>query len=256
MRSDGREGKEIRMFLAGNQAPVPDRNRKEADMVLFRERLRELPVSKDKNMWVRLLEQAEYVHPVSWAVQLLAVLTGIWLARGYGGELAIMGISALIPVFTAVGGFEISKAVHYGMWELERSCRYDTRKIAVMKLLLFGLCDLAALTVFSLLVYGEGGSFRDICLRVLMPFTLSAGAYLFFLERFPMRNGNLILACMGCGMTMVQVCFWKWLETGLPVSDTVGAGLILTASFLFLAGAVFRFGRGKEREDEILWNLE
>ena len=123
MRSDGREGKEIRMFLAGNQAPVPDRNRKEADMVLFRERLRELPVSKDKNMWVRLLEQAEYVHPVSWAVQLLAVLTGIWLARGYGGELAIMGISALIPVFTAVGGFEISKAVHYGMWELERSCR-------------------------------------------------------------------------------------------------------------------------------------
>lgn len=256
MRSDGRERKEITAFLSGNETPEPDRNRKEADMALFRQQLQELPVSKDKNIWVRLWEQAEYVHPASWTVQFLIVLAGIWLAKGFGGKPAIMGISALVPIFTAVGGFEISKAVHYGMWELERSCKYDTRKIAGMKLFLFGMCDLAALTVFSLLIYGGGGSFMDICLWILVPFNIAAGSYLLFLERFPMRNGNLVLLCMGCGMATVQVSFGKWLETGLAVSGMTGAGMMLAASFLFLACAVLWFGRGKEREDEILWNLE
>lgn len=248
--------KEIGAFLAGNMAPEPDGERKSADMVLFEERVGQLPVCREKKFRVRLWEQAAFVHPVSWGMQILFLVFGIWLAEWYDGEMAIMGISAMVPLFAVVGGFELSKAVFYHMWELERSCRYDTRKIAGMKMFLFGLCDLVVLTFFSLLIYGEGGDFMYICLLVLVPFNFSTGVYLFVMERFPIRNGNVLLLGMGCVMSGVQITCWSWWENSAAVIEVSGAGMVLLVSLVFLAGMAVRFCREKNREDEILWNLD
>lgn len=257
MQSYGRrKEKEIRDFLAGNAAPEPDGERKQADLALFRERIRELPGRRKKKFWTRLREQAEFVHPVSWAVQLLFALNGIWVAKQCGGETGIMCISSLVPVFAAVGGVEVSKAVHYRMWELERSCRYDTRNIAILKLFLFGMCDLAVLTLFSFLVYGEGGGLLHICQLVLVPFNISTGVYLFVLERFPMRNGNLLLLVLGGMMAGLQIFGWERWKMGPAVLGRAGTGAALVVSLLFLAGMAVRFCREKDREDEILWSLE
>ncbi len=257
MQGIGRvDEKAVRGFLDGNRAPEADGERKRADLELFRERVRRLPVCREKSFPVRLWEQAAFVHPVSWAVQIVFLVLAVWMVRYWGGELAVMGISAMVPLFAVVGGFELSKTVFYHMWELERSCRYDTRKIAAMKLFLFGLCDMAALTFFSLLVYGEGGDFVQICMLVLVPFNLSAGIYLFVMERFPVRSGNVFLAGLGCVMSGGQTVFWsQWKREAVGI-DGPGSGVILAVSLLFLAGMAVRFCREKNREDEILWNLD
>ena len=245
----------VKVFLEGSHVPVPDRARKEADMELFREQVRKLPECREKKFLVRFFEQAAFVHPVSWLVQFLLVLCGIWFCVRYQGEIAFIGISALMPLFAAVGGFELSKAVYYRMWELERSCRYDTGKIAGMKMLLFGMCDMAVLAVFSLLVWESGGSCQDVCQRVLLPFNLSAGIYLFVMERFPVRNGNVLLIGMGCALSAAQLLFGLDMERLSDRLEMAGTGLFMGASLLFLAAAAVRFCREKSREDEILWNL-
>lgn len=250
-----RNEREIKAFLSGNALPKPDERKKRSDMALFREMVRELPERREKKFPVLLWEQAAYVHPVSWAVQLMFVLCGFWLAKGVGGEGAIMGISAMVPLFAVVGGFELSKTFFYHMWELERSCRYDTRKIAGMKLFLFGMCDMAVLTVFSLLVCGEGGGFMEVCLLVLVPFNLSMGIYLFAMERFPVKNGNMLLLGLGCVVSGLWAVCREWAQPMSAVPGTAGAWLLLAVSLLFLAGTAVRFYRGKDREDEILWNL-
>ena len=257
MQGIGREDeKAVRRFLAGNEAPEPDRERKRADMELFRERVRRTPVCREKSFWVRLGEQAAFVHPVSWAVQILFLVLAVWMVKGWDGELAVMGISAMVPLLAVVGSFELSKTVYYHMWELERSCRYDTRKIAAMKLFLFGMCDLAALAFFSLLVYGESGDFVQICLLVLVPFNLSAGMYLLVMERFPVRSGNVLLAGLGCVMSLAQMFFWGQWKRGAVRMEGVRSGVLLAVSLLFLAGMAVRFCREKNREDEILWSLD
>lgn len=257
MQRGGREEeKAVRVFLAGNKVPEADGERKRADMDLFRQQVRRMPVCREKPLWIRVWEQAAFVHPVSWAVQILFLAGAVWMAERWGGEMAIMGISAMVPLFAVVGGFELSKAVFYHMWELERSCRYDTRKVAAMKLLLFGLCDLAALSAFSLLVYRESGDFMQICLLVLVPFNLSTGMYLLVLERFPIRSGNVILAGLGCMMSGVQMVFWNQWRRGDVRLESMTGWEILAVSLLFLAGMAVRFCREKDREDVILWNLD
>lgn len=255
-RGSREDEKAVRIFLEGNKAPEADEERKRADMALFRQQVRRLPVRREKPFWIRVWEQAAFVHPVSWAVQLLFLAGAVWMAERWGGETAVMGISAMVPLFAVVGGFELSKTVFYHMWELERSCRYDTRKIAAMKLFLFGLCDLAVLSAFSLLVYRESGDFMQICLLVLTPFNLSAGMYLLVLERFPVRSGNVLLAGLGCVMSGVQTAFWnQWKRGGIGMEGMTGYG-ILAVSLLFLAGMAVRFCREKDREDKILWSLD
>lgn len=246
---------EIKVFLAGNDVPEPDRVRRDTDMALFWEKVRELPECREKKFLVRLWEQAAFVHPVIWMVQFLFVLCGIWLAARYEKEIAVAGISAIVPLLAVVGGLELSKAVYYRMWELERSCRYDTGKITGMKMLLFGLCDMAALAVFSLLIRRGGGSYRDVCLLVLLPFNLSTGLYLFVMERFPVRNGNVLLIGMGCVLSVGQMIFGSDMKRLTVRLETTGMGLLMGASFLFLATMAVRFCREKNREDEILWNL-
>lgn len=251
-----RNGKAVRFFLAENRAPAPDAEKKRADMDLFREQVRHLPVCRKKKIPVRMWETAAFIHPVSWVLQMLFLLCGIYWAKWYGGKTAVTGIAAIVPLFTAVGGYELSKAVFYQMWELEKSCRYDTRSVAEMKLLLFGMCDLAALTVFSLLVYGESGDFLQVCFLVLMPFNVSSGVYLFLLEQFPARNGNVLLIGAGGMMSAVQILFRQDWERLTAALETAGTGLVLAASLLFLAGMIVRYCREREREDRILWNLD
>lgn len=256
MWKGSKQERAVKAFLAKNRCPEPDRDRKRTDMALFREELEHLFIYGEKGFWERLWDVAAFVHPVSWGIQLLLLLWGVCLAKWHGGEAVAVGISATVPLLGVVGGFELSKAVFYHMWELERSCRYDTRKVAAMKMFLFGLCDLAALTVFSFLVYRKSGDFLHVSFLVLVPFHISSGVYLFILERFPMRNGNVLLIGAGCMMSVMQSLLWPYWESKIVEMETVGCVSVLAISVLFLVGMAVRFCQEREQEDKILWNLD
>ena len=247
--------RQIAEFLTENKTPVPDPDKKARDMLLFREVLKEQRISGKKSLWIRIPEQAQFIHPASWLVQLVIAFFGITFLYTHEGEMVFMGIAALVPFLGIAGGYELSRCLYCHMWELERTCRYDSRQNAGIKMFLFGLCDLAVLLLFSGAVYRAGGDLTQIGLYVLIPFNISSGVYLIAMEHISVRNGNLLLFCMGMMMLTLEMIMLKWTQWIAAVKGgAVGAAFII--SLFFLAGMTVRYYRNRNWEDRMLWNLK
>lgn len=242
-------------FLKSNRTPVPDREKKERDMLLFQTLLMERHLYGKKTFVVRIREQAEFIHPISWIAQFIIVLMGIFFTKVFDAEAAIMEISFMIPLIGITGSFEMTKCFYYNMWELEMSCRYDGREIAGVKMFLFGFCDLVILMILSCLVYRAGGGLAEIGLKILVPFNISTGIYLLVIDSAWLRKNNLLLLYAGGLMAGMEILIWSWIEKLLVIVEGEAVAMALVVSLVFLFGMGLRYYRNGDRKDEILWSL-
>ena len=243
-----RGDREFQKRITVYRAPSPDEDRKAQAKAMARAVLAKKPLSMGKPFRQLLLEQAEYISPVTWALQAGAFAVLCFLGAGTGSISTLGLAAAVIPFLGVVGVSEIAKSYSCSMWELEMSCRYNLKSIFAMKMLLTGLgSGICLLTAFGLAYFARESSLPVIALTVVTPFCLSNAVYLQLLIRLQRKCTNYVLAGAAVFLTVFQVWLCNFLETEsgqqLATAGVSFAAVILSAAaFAVTAGRLIKQG--------------
>lgn len=162
--------------------------------------------------WRSLLEQLCYTRPLMWALQ-LAVLAGCCLIMAVcsggkgGGEDLLLILSVAAPLLVLINIADFHRIIHRSMLEIEMATKYGLQRIALAKLLIFGVGDILILAVLAAVATGL---FRNPLLATLLwcalPFTTM---------------------CLGCMLLLQAVPAGQF-----PYCSAALAGLLIAAALL------------------------
>lgn len=216
MRSQ-REDERLRKALRQYEAPAPRQDQKELTKLLAAKALAKKPLTQGKPLSQRLLEQAAYISPVTWALQAMVVLLVLGGLGAAGGAMFFSRISTAAPLLGIIGGCELIRSYGHNMWELEMSCRHNLRSVFAVKMLILGSVDFLILAA-AICGAGLGGSsFALTAVMILVPFNLSNGLYLWMIVKLRHRCTNYALAGTGVFLSLVML----WINSGLSQSRLV-----------------------------------
>lgn len=106
-----------------------------------------------RTSYMRLLfEQAKYISPFLWGTQLIVLMISLIIssnlpAPDYNGAREVLFLVAPIIAIFAVP--ELFKDVFFEMSEMETSCKNSGGVILIMRLIIVGLLNVVAITIFS-----------------------------------------------------------------------------------------------------------
>ncbi len=90
----------------------------------------------------------EHTSPLFW---LLCAGLCLLVSRLTGAQ---VGLFIVAPLISVIGFSEWSRSFYHGMWELERTCRLDLRRLLLVKLSLMGAMSTLALLVTNFMIKG------------------------------------------------------------------------------------------------------
>jgi len=156
----------------------------------------------------RLLFTAAILSPSFWLIEGAAALTLLFVLTDWGsGEQAVRTmlaeVSALAAGAAVLGIPEILRPVTGRMWELEQSCRINSRQLMSARMVLVAGLDLALFTLIALALGGKAGvEVWRVMLYLLTPFTFCA---LLFFAAFRLLHNRMavwLLAALDGGMAL------------------------------------------------------
>lgn len=121
-----------------------------------------------------------YISPLFWCIQAVFLLIFIFI------DYEKFSILPVIPIVAVAALCEILKSAYFEMWELERTCKYDLRRLLITKLLITGTMDF--ILVIIAVIFGGSeiyGLLHSACIYVLTC-VLCLTAFKFF------RNKSLV----------------------------------------------------------------
>lgn len=148
--------------------------------------------------------QARFIHPRVWAAQL--ALVAAMVALCLQGDEAMRGLPLVSGVLAAttvlVGLPDLLASSTHRVAELEYSCRFDCRSVALARLIVLGCSDVAVVTAIALaapLALGADAfaSFVHVC----VPYFLSCAGALAVVRRCPPSQA-MPLACLWALLVM------------------------------------------------------
>lgn len=243
-----RDDREFQKRIAAYRAPSPDEVRKARTKDIARTVIAKKPLSMGKPFRQLLLEQAEYISPLTWLLQGAVFIVLCFLGVGSGGVSGLGITAAAMPFLGVVGVSEIAKSYSCNMWELEMSCRYNLKSIFAMRMLLTGLGNgICLLTASGLAYLGQENSISVVALTVITPFCLSNAVYLQLLIRLQRKCTNYVLAGATVFLTVFQVWLCSFLETEqgqqfAAVGTAFAAVILSAAAFAVTAGQLIKQG--------------
>lgn len=157
----------------------------------------------------------------------------------YGQTALIIGA----PLFAALGFSEFSRSFYYGMWELEKTCRFDLGRLLLLKLTLTGFADLSILIVSNFLTKGSVPQLNCAVCTIAAFMTSSFFFFLIFeitkLADLRVILGGLVPLCAGASF-LCRMANFKNIIGNLPIWLTVFA--VFTVGVIFILQKIMRKG--------------
>lgn len=181
--------------------------------------------SHSTSLFQLITTQIGFIPARIWAAQIAIItLLGFLIAQnGTNVYSALTSITCMLPLISLIGVSELLKSFQHGLWEIEQSCRYNTKQILIIRLIIFGFSDLlitAVLITFLNLTFETG--LIALSLYILVPFTITNMGFLLAFGQMRKQYTNYAIASLGAAFsgvflllttnhTIYEKCFlWIW----------------------------------------------
>mgnify|MGYP000310178483 FL=1 len=147
------------------------RQLRQQEKIAFRQREASRPLSQLEF----LRQQAQFLHKRWWLLQGAVLVLLWWLLQSAGTAYEVQrAMGTLAPLFVVLVLPELWKNRSSGALEIECTAYYSLRQIYAARMVLFGLVDLALLTLFfsAALLAGQA-TLRDLIINFLLPFLVT-----------------------------------------------------------------------------------
>lgn len=216
-----------KMFAKNDMNVIINEEEKQKTLKEIRAGLQGGAVSVPKSKWQILKIQIMYIDKIILLMHLIACIGIVLLGKWQQSE-RIFTISAC--VLGALSLLEVSAMFFTGVTELEESCYFNVRQIAVLRMTYSGIISLAAILT-ALVIAGreQGALFMETGLYTLVPFVFTECVCMtVMVSETGRRNKILFMAAGG-----FSVLFWGILSTIPSLYETSAAAFWWMA---FLAG--------------------
>lgn len=255
-----REEMQLKTMLLHIEAPQLTGAQKDRLNHLIAHEASQMAWMPHKPLAQRILEQAAYLSPRTWALQFMVLALGIlFLLAGEEGVTAA-SLSAFIPLIGLIGVPELAKSFSNGMWELEESCFYNLRQVILLKMLLFGIVDGILLLTMIAAAGSQGTGAAEAFYYLAVPFNLSTACYLGLFHVLKRRCDGFVLAAAGILMVLAGLAAQRYglfqITWFLRLAGQGCIWLVVAVSQALLAGMGYHLIHQFDKEEESLWNFE
>ena len=204
--------------------------------------------------WEFVFQQAKFIRKYWWLLQAL-VLLGLWAILKYSesGSLVQRSIALFSPLFVVLILPELWKNRSADAMEVECCTRFGLRQIYAARMLLFGIVDLAMLTVFFLASSSLGRlTAAELVIQFFLPFNVTACICFRTLYSRAINSEALaLLLCVVWSVLWAQIVYNQTIYQA--VTTPVWAAL-LTLSAGYLVRCIHKGQRVQIYEVKPLWN--
>lgn len=202
----------LKTYFLSIPKPEIDQSRKETSICLVLSHTDEIRGLTRITYWDRIRTMAGYLSPWVWFAQAAVLLLGGYLFCSTPEDNFLSICSVLAPLIACIGCTEIQRGYYYGMWEMEKACRYDLRHVMLLKMQITGSIDLALIFCLMGFSAGRGIEFSKAVLAILMPYLLSSFVYFMLLCRVRSRFSSYVLAGAGIVMMLFHLSILESLD--------------------------------------------
>lgn len=198
------------------------------------------------------------LSPGFWLAEGMAALVMLSVLMDWGsGWVAVRAMLAEISAMAAgaavLGIPEVLRSVTGEMWELEQSCRYNSRQLTAARMVVVSGLDLLLFTLIALVLGGKTGlEIWRIMLYLLTPF--AGGGLLFFAAFRLLHHRSAIWLLIGLDAGMILIVR-RLAETRMYEKAAAGIWAAVLAIELLLLVPLFRQSLMKLSEEGEKWNL-
>ena len=155
--------------------PQPREEAVQATVRAATQAFRQREASRPQSQLEFLRQQAQFLHKRWWLLQGAVLVLLWWLLQSAGTAYEVQrAMGTLAPLFVVLVLPELWKNRSSGALEIECTAYYSLRQIYAARMVLFGLVDLALLTLFfsAALLAGQA-TLRDLIINFLLPFLVT-----------------------------------------------------------------------------------
>ena len=175
---------------------IIDENKKNETIRLCEMRL-DTQINSRKSVKTIIIEQAEYISPPFWLLQIVALLVAYLVSKsGTNYDLAFL----IGPIIGLMAIPELFHDLQYGMNELEYSCRYSPAKVIGYRIIvIYILNSLFLLISAGLMMKAFSMDLLRMYCSVAFPYNITSGVIVFFVEclKNKSRSSIIIAAILG-----------------------------------------------------------
>ena len=201
------------------------------------------------------LNQLRFIRGRTWILKIIItaiLIIGVFMEDRRSGQMVWPLFSMISPLLCLVHARELCNICQPGMMELQLTARNSPAKVFLIRMIVFGVCDVAELFLIS--IWG-GRLFSDVTgkmvLYSIVPYLFMCTGCLVILDRC--REENVLLGCVvwGCLLSAVIFCTtvsgWDIYGTDTGTAWLL-AGIITFFVLLWQAGKLMRKMGGNQNE--------
>lgn len=225
-----------------------DEQKKRQTIALAQMQLKESVITKTP-LLLLVLSQAKFVSKPLWLLQLAAVLA-TWFFGGQftGIAQAQSFMFVVVPVLTFYTVPEFVKSQIYGMSELEATCKQSPAKMAVAKLFLIGIANVAAILLITFMLNGQG-DFWILFSFGLLPFCTINAVTLFAADILRLKTSYALMS-----VSLLTALAFALGSYAAPLLQEFIVTVSVLSTVLFAVLLMLSLKRMTQRKELYLWN--
>lgn len=205
------------------------------------------------SFWEVLISQIAFIRKRVWLLFALCVCSAYcYTIYADVPENIVMGVSAILPLFSLCTITEIYKSTAYNMEETELACKYHLPKITLMRIGILGIVSFAMLILFIIIIGKSNfGLFRNT-IYLSAPYLLSSYLSLLVISKWRSKETIYICAVTSGAISLIFLAAHNRLYFIYSADFTflwvVAFSLLSVLLFYTLIGFT-------KSQEELQWNL-
>lgn len=203
-----------------------------------------------------LRSQVGYIKKWNWALAAAVFSCGVCMSVSGQEQVRFMVVcvlAVLFPLLALSAAAEGSRAVRFGMEELELISRFSRKSVLMAKFLILGLENLTLFAIIFPIMTGTGQyAVVTAAVILLFPYLLTCFLSLLILRKIRGREGIYYCGCAAAGSCLLVLGMASGVLRMYRLLTPTSWGLVL---LILVAAVAFEIKKTLCQSEELLWNL-